>query len=142
MSTKDKAPRSSGEIERIFTQKGCTVEVYYLGTSYRAGGEIFIYAPGLSPTSKEGFNFTPADFTGFDGTGYAGRGRHYKVWLVTPGDYVPASAAEFANASEGRRIRFGTENRSCSNIRYFVHKDEKEKKGLADLETAFKFLGL
>lgn len=142
MNTNTKAPRSSGEIREIFSRKGCTVEVEHLGTSYRAGGEIFIYAPGVEPDSDAGFTFTPADFAGFDGTGYAGRGRHYKVWLVTPGDYVPATPAEFANAAEDRRISFGAEHRSCSNVRLFVHRDEKTKKGLADLKTAFELLGL
>lgn len=134
--------RSSAEIRRIFESKGCTVEVRSLGHSYRAGGEIFIYAPGVDPASDGGFTFTPADFAGFDGTGYDGRGRHYQVWLVTPGDYVPATPAEFANAAEDRRLEFGAEHRSCSNTRLFVHRDEKASKGLADLGSAFAALGL
>lgn len=136
------APRSSEEILSIFTAKGCTVSVQDLGHSYRAGGEIFIYAPGVDPDSEAGFTFTPADFRGFDGTGYDGRGRHYRVWLVTAGDYVPASAAEFANAAEGRRISFGAEHRSCSSTRYYVHREEKATRGLADLGSAFAALGL
>lgn len=140
-TTNTTAPRSSGEITKIFTAKGCTVAVESLGHSYRAGGEIFIYAPGVDPAS-EGFTFTPADFAGFDGTGYDGRGRRYKVWLVTAGDYVPATAAEFANAAEDRRIGFGAEHRSCSSTRFYVHRDEKASKGLADLGNAFAALGL
>lgn len=136
------APRSSGEIWEIFSRKGCTVSVESLGHSYRAGGEIFIYAPGVNPASEAGFSFTPADFAGFDGTGYDGRGRHYRVWLVTAGDYVPATAAEFANAAEDRRIKFGAEHRSCSSTRYFVHREEKATKGLTDLGGAFAALGL
>ena len=143
MNTKTQtAPRSSGEITAIFTAKGCTVEAESLGHSYRAGGEILIYAPGVDPTSEGGFTFTLADFRGFDGTGYDGRGRHYKCWLVTSGDYVPATPAEFANAAEDRRIEFGAEHRSCSNARFFVHRDEKASKGLVDLGNAFAALGL
>jgi len=137
-----KAPRSSGEIRSIFEAKGCTVSIETLGHSYRAGGEIFIYAPGVDPASETGFKFSTADFAGFDGTGYDGRGRHYTVWLVTAGDYVPATAAEFANAAEDRRIEFGAEHRSCSSTRFFVHRDEKASKGLADLGGAFAALGL
>lgn len=136
------APRSSEEITRIFTDKGCTVSVESLGHSYRAGGEIFIYAPGVDPASDGGFKFTQADFAGFEGTGYDGRGRHYKCWLVTPGDYVPATPAEFTNAAEDRRIEFGAEHRSCSNRRFYVHRDEKASKGLTDLGNAFAALGL
>ncbi len=136
------APRTSGEIKRIFTERGCTVSVEDLGHSYRAGGEIFIYAPGVDPKSTAGFNFVPADFAGFDGTGYDGRGRHFKVWLVKLGDYVPASEAEYANAAPERRLQFGDEHRSCSSRRCFVHKDEKASKGLADLGSAFAALGL
>jgi len=136
------APRSSGEVQAVFTAKGCTVSVQDLGHSYRAGGEIFIYAPGVDPASEAGFKFTPADFRGFDGTGYDGRGRSYRVWLVTAGDYVPATAAEFGNAAEDRRIQFGAEHRSCSSTRFYVHRDEKASKGLADLGGAFAALGL
>ena len=136
------APRSSAEIQAVFTARGCTVEVQNLGHSYRAGGEIFIYAPGVDPVSEAGFTFTPADFRGFDGTGYDGRGRSYKVWLGTAGDYVPATAAEFGNAAEDRRIEFGAEHRSCSSTRFYVHRDEKASKGLADLGGAFAALGL
>jgi hypothetical protein len=136
------APRSSAEITAIFAAKGCTVQVSSLGHSYRAGGEIFIYAPGVDPASEEGFAFTAADFYGFDGTGYDGRGRSYKVWLVTAGDYVPATAAEYANSAADRRIEFGAEHRSCSSTRFFVHRDEKASKGLADLGNAFAALGL
>ena len=142
MNTTQSAPRSSGEITAIFTAKGCTVAVEDLGHSYRSGGEILIYAPGVDPASDAGFKFTPADFAGFDGTGYDGRGRHYKCWLVTAGDYVPATAAEFTNAAEDRRIEFGAEHRSCSNTRFYVHRDEKASKGLADLGSAFAALGL
>ena len=141
-TTTQTAPRSSGEINKIFTAKGCTVEVESLGDSYRSGGEIHIYAPGLDPASDGGFQFTPADFAGFDPTGYDNRGRHYKCWLVTAGDYVPATPAEFANAAEDRRIEFGAEHRSCSSTRFFVHRDEKASTGLADLGSAFAALGL
>jgi hypothetical protein len=134
--------RSSNEIQAVFSAKGCTVSVQSLGHSYRAGGEIFIYAPSVDPASEAGFKFTQADFQGFDGTGYDNRGRHYAVWLVTAGDYVPATAAEFDNAAEDRRIMFGAEHRSCSSTRYYVHKDEKASKGLADLGGAFAALGL
>lgn len=136
------APRTPEEIREIFGAKGCTVDVRHLGHSYRAGGEILIFAPGLDPESDAGFQFTPADFRGFAGTGYDGRGRHFRVWLVTAGDYVPATAAEYANAAEERRICFGEEHRSCSNLRYYVHRDEKACKGLADLGGAFAALGL
>jgi len=140
--TTKSAPRSSEEIRSIFTAKGCTVSVESLGHSYRAGGEIFVYAPGVDPASDTGFKFSPADFRGFDGTGYDGRGRCYTVWLVTAGDFVPATAAEFANAAEDRRIQFGAEHRSCSSTRFYVHRDEKASKGLADLGGAFAALGL
>lgn len=127
--------RTSSEIEAIFTAKGCTVSAESLGHSYRAGGEIFIFAPGVDPASTTGFE-------GFDGTGYDGRGRKWAVWLVTKGDYVPATQAEYSNASEGKRIAFGAEHRSCSNLRFFVHKDEKAATGLNDLSAAFDALGL
>lgn len=134
--------RTSEEIRAIFTGKGCLVSVEILGASYRAGGEIFIFAPCVDPASDAGFAFAAADFHGFDGTGYDGRGRRYKVWLVTAGDYVPATEAEFGNAAEGRRIQFGTEHRSCSSARYWVHREEKAAKGLTDLGGAFAALGL
>lgn len=134
--------RSSKEIKQVFEAKGCTVEVRHLGHSYRAGGEIFVYAPGLEPSSEDGFQFVEADFSAFDGTGYDGRGRDYKVWLVTAGDYVPATEAEYHNAAEARRIRFGRESRSASNERWFVHRDEKARTGLADFASAFEALGM
>lgn len=143
-----KAMRTSEEIRAAFEAKGCVVCVRHLGQSYRAGGEIMILAPGLywetlfGEPGDQGFSFAPADFDAFDGTGYDGRGRHYKVWLVTPGDYVRCSAAEFANAAEGRRISFGTESRSCGNEVWFCHRDEKKSRGLADLGNAFAALGL
>lgn len=136
------AKRTSKEIRDVFEAKGCTVMVESLGHSYRAGGEIFIYAPSVDPESEEGFTFTPADFAGFDGTGYDGRGRDYAVYLVTAGDYVPASEAEYANAAEDRRVQFGNESRSCSTLRWYVHREEKARTGLADLEGAFAALGL
>lgn len=132
--------RTAEEIKKIFEGKGCAVDVTLLGASYRAGGEIFIYARGVDKTA--GLNFQPADFSAFDDSGYDGRGRHYSVWLVTAGDYVPATAAEYNNAAEDRRLRFGNESRSCSNLRYYVHKDELTKSGLSDMSAAFKALGL
>lgn len=135
-----KNKRSPEEIKQIFEEKGCAVEIEELGASYRAGGQIFIYAPGVD--REKGLNFALADFEGFYGTGYDGRGRYYSVWLVTAGDYVPATAAEYGNAAEDRRFQFGAESRSCSNLRYFVHKDELAKKGLVDLTNAFEALGL
>lgn len=134
--------RTSTEIKKVFEAHGCKVQVETLGHSYRAGGEIFIYSPEVDPTKSDGFTFTKADFSGFDGTGYDNRGRYYTVWLVTPGPFVPASDAEFYNAREDKRIKFGTENRSCSNTRFFVHKDELAIRGLADFSTAFAKLGL
>ena len=119
--------RTPAEIRKIFEEKGCVVEIEALGASYRAGGQIFIYAPGVD--LEKGLNFVPADFESFEATGYDGRGRHYSVWLVTAGDYVPATAAEYGNAAEDRRFQFGVESRSCSNLRYFVHKDELAKRG-------------
>ena len=136
------ASRSSTDIQSVFTAKGCAVQVRDLGHSYRAGGEIFIYAPGIDPKSEDGFAFIKADFTGFDGTGYDGRGRRHTVWLVTAGDYVPASVAEFTNAAEDKRIQFGAEHRSCSSLTYFVHRDEIKSSGLVDLGSAFAALGL
>jgi len=139
---KNTAPRKSEEIKNIFSARGCTVKVERLGTSYRAGGEIFIFSPGIDPSSLDGFNFEPAGFEGFDGTGYDGRGRFYDVWLVAAGDYVPATAAEYENAAPERRIKFGVEHRSCSNVRRYVHRDELAKAGLNDLSAAFTALGL
>ena len=136
------APRSSAEIVEIFRARGCTVEVRSLGHSYRAGGEILIYAPGVDPASEAGFTFTPADIAGFDGTGYAGRGRDYAVWLVTAGDFVRATVAEYTNAAADKRLEFGAEHRSCSNVKLFVHRDEKASRGLVDLGGAFAALGL
>ena len=40
--------RTSKEISKVFAAKGCEVAVEELGTSYRAGGEIFIFSPGLN----------------------------------------------------------------------------------------------
>ena len=135
------APRSSEEIKSIFTAKGCTVSVEFLEDIYW-GGEIFIFAPGVDPNSDAGFAFSPANFRAFDVTGYEGRGRSYAVWLVTVGDYVPATAAEFFNAAEDLRIAFGPEDRSYSSAKCFVQRDEKASKGLADLRVAFAALGL
>jgi len=134
--------RTSSEIEGIFQSKGCEVVVSTLGHSYRAGGEIFIYSPDTTPQSTEGFQFIKADFQAFDGTGYDGRGRKYDCWLVKAGDFLPATEAEYNNASAEARLAFGEESRSCSNRRYFVHKDELSTKGLADLGNAFAALGL
>ena len=128
--------RTSTEVYDIFTSKGCTVKVHSLGHSYRAGGEIFIYAPSTNPSSEDGFNFAPAQFDAFDPTGYDGRGRHYAVYVVTEGDYVRATAAEYHNAAEDRRVSFGNE----SDL--FVHRDELRSSGLADLANAFAALGL
>jgi hypothetical protein len=132
------ALRSSAELVSAFQAKGCTVSVQGLGHSYRSGGEILIFAPGVD--MDEGVKFTPADFGAFDGTGYDGRGRRYTVWLVTPGDFVACSEAEYANAAEDKRISFGA--RSCSSLRWYCHRDEKSGKGLADLAGAFAALGL
>ena len=71
--------RSSDEIKAVFTAKGCTVSVQYLGHSYWDGGEIFIYAPGMDPASEAGFKFTAADLQG--------RGRSH-----TGGVRLPAKA--------------------------------------------------
>lgn len=134
--------RSSSDIKKIFEERGCTVSVQYLGHSYRAGGEIFIFAPGVDPKSEDGFDFKPADFKGFDGTGYDGRGRHFTVWLVKNGDFIPASEAEYRNASD-RKIAFGSDWKSSRSARrYFVHRDEVKQLGLVDLESAFDELGI
>lgn len=130
------------EIASAFKAKGCAVEIRDLGASYRSGGEIFIFSPGLSPESKGGFKFDLADFCGFDGTGYDGRGRRYYVWIVTAGEMVPATQAEYQNAVEGKRIAFGNESKSCGNEQWFVDRLEKATSGLSDFGSAFAALGL
>lgn len=134
--------RTSDEIRAIFESKGCTVEVLRLGTSYRAGGQILIYSPGISITLEQGVTVAKADFNAFDGTGYDNRGRLFQVFILTEGDYILATAAEFGNAAEDKRIQFGDETKSYSNIIYLVHRDELSRTGLADLDTAFSLLGI
>lgn len=138
MSTK----RTSGEIVTAFEAKGCKVIVRDLGMSYRAGGEILILAPGIPEEMTGGVKITKADFVGFDGTGYDGRGRSYEVWTVTPGEFVPCTGAEFANAPEDQRVMFGNESRSCSNVLRFCNKQSLASTGLADFGSAFAALGL
>lgn len=127
--------RTPEEIEKIFTERGCAVECNTLGTSYRAGGEIFIYAPGVDVSA--GLEFIKADFVGFESTGYDGRGRHYDVYLVKAGEYVAATEAEYANASPDKRRMFGAEHRSCSNVVWYVHRDELKSTGRYVCETWF-----
>ena len=134
--------RTPEEIRAAFEQRGCSVAVESLGHSYRAGGEIFILAPGISMEGDAGVKFTRADFAGFEGTGYDGRGRRYAVWLVTAGDYVPCSVAVYQQADADKRHRFGDEGKSCSSLRHFAHRDEVKAKGLGDLAGAFAALGL
>lgn len=135
--------RTIPEIRAIFEDRGCTVEVRDNGHSYRAGGDVFIYSPELGEISRDtGLSFTEADFAGFTGTGYDGRGRHYDVFLITPGEYVRATPAEFANAAEDKRLAFGAEHKSCSNRTLFVDRAELARSGLADMAGAFEALGL
>lgn len=133
--------RNSEEIRAAFEARGCKVAVTANGTSYRAGGDILIVAPGVDPSFEAGVSIVKADFSAFDGTGYDGRGRRYDCWLVTAGDFVPATPAVWAQAAEDKRFRLGTESRSASNEIFLVHRDEKAK-GLGDLAGAFAALGL
>jgi hypothetical protein len=118
-----------------------------LGHSYRAGGEIFLIAAGVA-VAEDGIPVGPckiakADFRAFLGTGYDGRGCHYSVWIFSPGgEMVLCSAAEHAQADEGKRMTFGSESRSCSNSLWYCDQSEKTAKGLADFGAAFAALGL
>jgi len=132
--------RSSEEIREIFEKRGCQVVKHHFGHSYRAGGVVFIYAPGKGETSEYGFTFTPAEFSCFDGTGYDGRGRISQVFLVTLGSMVRATEAEFNNADPSKRIIFG--DPAYNYCARFVDSDELAKSGLADMASAFSVLGI
>lgn len=132
----------------MFEPRGCAVVVREMGHSYRSGGEIFIVAPGLAAPDNGAamfaapVKFARADFTGFSGTGYDGRGRSYAVWIVTAGEMVECSEAEFANAPESERAEFGAEHRSCANRVLFCTRSAKATRGMSDLAGAFAALGL
>ena len=140
------ALRSPAEIRAAFEARGVSVVERLLGHSYRAGGEIFLVAPGVAV--EDGLPMGPckiakADFSAFEGTGYAGRGRHYSVWIFSPGgEMVSCTQAEWALASEDKRLAFGDEHRSCGNSLWYCDQSEKATKGLADFGSAFAALGL
>ena len=142
MAMKTNLMRTPGEIRSAFEARGCTVIERSLGDSYRAGGEVFILAPGITLAGSEGKKFAKADFSTFDGTGYDGRGRHSAVWIVTAGDMIPCTAAEFANCAESERVAFGAEHKSCGNQMWFCLASAKAAKGLSDFGSAFAALGL
>lgn len=135
--------RSSREIRKFFAERGCTVVVTHLGESYRDGGEICIYAPGVEPGSDAGFSFEQAPFDGFDDADYDGRGRRYSVWLVTSGEFVPATPAEYSQAAAERRMMLAEDKRSCSSsLRFFVHRAYRTSLRPADLVGEIAALGL
>lgn len=138
------ALRTPEEIRTAFEARGVVVIERELGASFRAGGEIFLVASGVA-VAEDGLPVGPckivnAGFEAFAGTGYDGRGRHYSVWIFSPGgEMVRCSAAEHAQAGQDKRLSFGSETKSSSNALWYC---DQSAKGLSDFGSAFSALGL
>ena len=132
--------RSINEIKQFANSKGMEIEVRERGTSYRAGGDVICYPAGFEwRNSNVSIKHEPR--FGFEGTGYAGRGRWYDLWLVVPAkdgekSYKLVEYTTYANVDVEKRLCIGNEEegRSGCDGLFFIESDADR---LGDLEELF-----
>jgi len=132
--------RSVEEIREFAESKNMEIDVRDRGTSYRAGGDILCYPKGFDWRNAEVSIKHEKDF-GFEGTGYAGRGRSYDLWIIVPArshekKYVLAEYTKYYNVAEDKRLSIGKEEgqRSGCDALYFIEPNSDQ---LSDLSGLF-----
>ena len=123
---------SAKQIKQEFENKGCYVDMFNNGQSYRAGGTIVIFEPGLDQLPDLCY-VKKLDLVGFAGTGYDGRGRLYKVFYIT-------ADTKYRQVDEHTYFATPEQYRKCNiaNLYYFIDAEYKT----SPLENIFKELKL
>ena len=137
---KERGMRSINEIKKFAEGKGMEVEVRERGASYRAGGDVVCYPIGFDwRNSNVSIKHEPR--FGFEGTGYAGRGRWYDLWLVVPAkdgekSYKLVEYTTYANVDAEKRLCIGNEEEGrsgCDGLSFIESAADK----FGDLEDLF-----